>query len=374
MPPISVLMKPSSGMCNMSCDYCFYCDETQKREQESYGFMTEQTLKNIIRRTMLRAEGSVNYAYQGGEPTLRGLSFFRKAVEFQRQYNRHGIRVMNVLQTNGYALDEEWCSFFRENHFLIGISVDGTERIHDAYRHDKNGGSTYRRVVRSVELLEQYGVDYNILTVVNADVAANIGEIYEAYRRNGWNYQQYIACLDPLGEAHGAMKYALRPKEYGDFLSKLFDLWYCDWKQGKQPYIRQFENYVGILAGYLPEACDQRGTCGMQNVIEADGSVYPCDFYMLDEYRLGNLNENRMDEIEEKRREIQFVERSLKLDNMCKNCEYYRICRGGCQRNRDYREQDGTYHNYFCESYRMFFEACLSRMQEMADSISSKRK
>lgn len=369
MPPISVMIKPSSGMCNMRCDYCFYCDEAQKRTQESYGFMTEETLKNVIRRTMLRAEKFVSYAYQGGEPTLRGLTFFQKAMEYQKQYNKRGIQVMNALQTNGYAIDEDWCRFFKENRFLIGISVDGTEWIHDTYRHDKSGGPTYQRVMRAIELLDRYKVDYNILTVVNKTVAANIKEIYDFYRTKGWHYQQYIACLEPLGEPRGAAEYALTPRQYGEFLITLFDLWYEDWKKGKQPNIRRFENYVGILAGYQPEACEQQGMCGIQNVVEADGSVYPCDFYMLDEYRLGNLNENQMNEIDEKRLEIGFWERSTRLTEACRDCEYYSVCRGGCQRNREYDEQVGAYRNYFCESYRMFFDACLERMQEIAGKV-----
>ena len=178
MPPISVLMKPSSGMCNMKCDYCFYCDETQKRIQESYGFMSEQTLKNVIRKTMLRAEGAVSYAFQGGEPTLRGIDFFEKVVEFEKQYNKHGIRVNNALQTNGYLIDEAWCEFFQKNHFLIGLSVDGTKEIHDSYRHTKDGKPTFDRIHHAAELMDRYGVEYNILTVVNQKVASNITEIY----------------------------------------------------------------------------------------------------------------------------------------------------------------------------------------------------
>ena len=372
MPPISVLMKPSSGMCNMKCDYCFYCDETQKRIQESYGFMSEQTLKNVIRKTMLRAEGAVSYAFQGGEPTLRGIDFFEKVVEFEKQYNKHGIRVNNALQTNGYLINEAWCEFFQKNHFLIGLSVDGTKEIHDSYRHTKDGKPTFDRIRHAAELMSHYGVEYNILTVVNQKVASNITEIYEFYKKQGWNYQQYIACLDPLEEAHGENEYALKPEQYGKFLIELFNLWYADWKLGKQPYIRQFENYIGILLGYLPEACDQRGTCGVQNVVEADGSVYPCDFYMLDDYKLGNFNENRLDEIDTKRTEIGFVERSLLLDEECKTCEYFHICHGGCQRNRDLNELTLKYHNYFCESYKMFFAACLPRMKETVKTLEKR--
>lgn len=356
MPPISVLMKPASGMCNMRCEYCFYCDEMRKRSTESFGFMSEGTLKNVIRKTMLRAEGSVSYAYQGGEPTLRGIDFFRKAVAYQKQYNRHGIRVDNALQTNGYLLDEEWCVFLREHHFLVGLSVDGTAEYHDALRHTKTGENTFERVCRSAALMDRYQVDYNILTVVTPQIAENIEEIYRAYQRRGWNYQQYIACLDPLGEPRGTRKYSLEPEEYGAFLSRLFSLWYQDYKKGRQPYIRQFENYVGMLKGYPPEACDQRGVCGIQNVVEADGSVYPCDFYMLDEYLLGNFNTDRLDKIDERRKEIGFVERSYLLDENCKECRYYRLCRGGCQRNREYNAETGFYENYFCRAYKMFFD------------------
>ena len=199
MPPISVLMKPSSGMCNMKCDYCFYCDETKKRTQQSFGFMKEETLKNIIRRTMLRAQGGISYAYQGGEPTLRGIDFFKKAVEYQKQYNKHGIQVQNAFQTNGYLLDEEWCRFLKENHFLVGVSLDGIQEIHDAYRHGKDGGPTYERVVRATKLLDEYGVDYNILTVVNRRVAGRIEEIYENYplRRTGCIPASPSRCRGP---------------------------------------------------------------------------------------------------------------------------------------------------------------------------------
>ena len=375
MPAISVMIKPSSGMCNMSCDYCFYRDETQKRSQESYGFMSEKTLKNVIRKTMLRAEGMISYAFQGGEPTLRGLAFFQKVVEYQNQYNKNKIQVHNALQTNGLLIDEDWCRFLKENHFLVGVSLDGTKEIHDTYRHTrKECGPTFDLVCSAIRLMESYGVDFNILTVVNQAAAENIQEIYSFYRQKKWNYQQYIACLDPLDEPHGQNEYSLAPEQYGQFLIRLFRLWYKDWKKGRQPYIRQFENYIGILLGHFPEACDQRGTCSIQNVVEADGSVYPCDFYMLNDYCLGNFNENRLDEIDARRKEIGFLERSLKLDPDCKHCAYYRLCRGGCQRNRDWAPEIQAYQNYFCQSYRMFFDACLNEMEEIARSLADARR
>ena len=367
MSPISVLIKPSSGMCNMSCDYCFYCDEMQKRMQNSYGFMTVETLKNVIRKTMLKAEGSISYTFQGGEPILRGLDFFEKVVAYEKQYNRKGIQVHNALQTNGYAIDGDWCCFFKENGFLIGISVDGTKETHDSYRRSKAGGPTFERILQTIELFDTYGVDYNILTVVTQKVAERIDEIYKFYKKQGWYYQQYIACLDPLGEPHGKKEYALTPELYGYFLIELFEQWYADWSKGKQPFIRQFENYIAAILGYIPESCDQRGICSIQYAVEADGSVYPCDFYMLDEYRLGNFNEDRIENIDQKRNEKGFIHHSQNLSEECKVCPYYKICRGGCRRNRDFNIETGNYRNYFCEAYRMFFNKALDRMKKIAE-------
>lgn len=370
MPPLNVMIKPSSGNCNMNCAYCFYCDEMRNRAQESYGFMAEETLKNVIRRTLLRAEGYIGYAFQGGEPTLRGLDFFRKAMEYQRLYNRRGIRVSNAFQTNGYALDHDWCRFFAQNRFLVGLSVDGTREIHDFLRRDRRDlGPTFDRVVEAAGLLERHGVEFNILTVVTRQVAEDIKEIYRFYERKGWRYQQYIECLDPLEKGWGKESYSLTPEVYGRFLIDLFGLWHEDWKRGRMPYNRKFENYVSILMGRIPESCEQRGICGMQMVVEADGSVYPCDFYVMDRYRLGNFNTDRLDDIDAKRREISFVEESGKVSEVCRSCEYYRVCRGGCQRSRLFYSEEKGYRSYFCEGYRMFFRECLGKLREMADWV-----
>lgn len=364
---VSVLLKPASSLCNMRCDYCFYCDEAENRERRSFGTMSEETLRNVIRRTLPRAERAASYAYQGGEPTLRGLEFFQRAVAYQRQYNTRGVAVSNSFQTNGYLLDEAWCDFFRENDFLVGLSVDGTPEIHDALRHDRRtGGGTANRVLRAAGLMRDRGVSFNILTVVTPEIARNVPKIYACYRKKGWDYQQYIACLDPLGGGHGQAPHALAPELYGRFLCELFALWLRDLERGRQPYIRQFENWLGLAAGYRAEACDQCGTCGIQNVVEADGSVYPCDFYALDEYRLGNFNVDRMDAIDARREEIGFLERSRRLDPACGACEYYRLCRGGCQRTRDLDPASGLYKSYFCGAYRMFFERWGKKLEELA--------
>lgn len=365
MPQIHVMIKPASGLCNMRCRYCFYADEMSKRDQASYGIMSVETLEHVIREIFHFAEEQCTIAFQGGEPTLAGLDFYRQCIRLERKYNTKNIPVSHAFQTNGYVLDEEWYSFFAENHFLIGLSIDGIKATHDAYRRDTDGHDTYFRVLEKARGLQQAGVDFNILTVVNGRTAPKIRKIYEKYQKLGFAWQQYIACLDPIQEIPGQREYSLTPQVYGRFLIDLFELWDLDLRQGKQPFIRQFENYIGILMGQQPESCEQRGVCSFQNIVEADGSVYPCDFYVLDDYCLGNLRTDSFQVIEQRRRESRFVENSVNHTEECRSCSYFAVCRGGCRRHR---EQPGREYgeNYFCESYKMFFDACLPRMKEIA--------
>lgn len=366
MPPISLLIKPSSGNCNLRCDYCFYYDTMEKREKASYGFMSEETLEAVIRRALEFATDSCTIAYQGGEPTLSGLDFFRKSIELENKYNKNHIKIHHAIQTNGYRLDRQWADFFRDNHFLVGVSLDGGPKLHDLYRRTPGGEGSFYRVMEHVELLKKAKVDFNILSVVNGRTAPHIQKTYSFYKKNGLSYLQFIACLDPLGEEPGGKEYSLTPKAYGKFLTELFALWYQDLQQGKQPYIRQFENYIAMLLGQPPESCDMRGICSNQYVVEADGSVYPCDFYVLDSYRLGNVRDHSLKEIDSAREMSGFVQESLKKEEGCTQCRYYSLCRGGCRRTR--LETAGN-HQYFCESYQMFFDACLSDMTEIARRI-----
>ncbi len=366
MPLQSVLIKPVSGACDMGCTYCFYRDETENRAQASYGRMSEEVLGSIIKKTLLQARGPVCFAFQGGEPTLRGLPFFEKAMELERRYNARGVQVANTIQTNGFGLDEAWCRFFRDHRFLVGISLDGTQQTHDTFRRTMDGAGTYDRVRSAISLLQNYGVQYNILTVVNSQTAANIKDIYKYYSREGWLYQQYITCLDPLRDPWGQQDYSLIPQAYGQFLKELFDLWYRDWRRGKAPVIRQFENYILMLRGREPESCEQRGICSLQGVFEADGGMYPCDFYVLDEYRMGSILEERIPELLEKPAAKAFLATSTDLSPACKSCSYYSLCRGGCRRSRVRDMENGGQISRFCRSYRMFFDYTIDRLCQIA--------
>ena len=366
MRHVHLLIKPASGLCNLNCRYCFYHDIVEKREQASYGLMTEDTLAAVLEKALAAASHSCTIAFQGGEPTLAGLDFFRKAVELQRRLNVNRVQVYNSIQTNGLLLDSQWAAFFRENHFLVGLSLDGMKDTHDLYRLDAQGQGTFNRAARVLQLLESHGVAYNILTVVNRVTAQHVEKIYRFYQRNCWGYLQFIPCLDPLGEEPGSQEYSLTPEAYGDFLCRLFDLWYRDAKMGRAPSIRQFENYVEMLLGYPPEACGMAGVCGMQHVVEADGSVYPCDFYVLDGYRLGNLRENSLEEVNQRRKTLGFVEQSRAVDPACQACGYFPLCRGGCRRYRPAGEEGSLGRNCLCEGYRKFFGHALPRLRELA--------
>lgn len=366
MPPISVLIKPASGNCNMRCDYCFYYDTMAKREQPSYGFMSTETLAAVLSKVLSEAEGSCTIAYQGGEPTLCGLDFFKRSVEIQNQYNVNGVTIHNALQTNGYQLDQEWAEFFVKNDFLVGVSLDGGPKVNDCYRKTPQGEGTFLKVMKNIEMMKKAGVEFNILSVVNGKTAPAIKKTYAFYQKNGLSYLQFISCLDPLGEPPGEREYSLSPQAYGRFLIELFGLWYNDLKQGRQPYIRQFENYIAILLGQMPESCDMRGICGVQYVVEADGSVYPCDFYVLDRCRLGNFRQHTVTEIDRVREEHGFIQKSLLKAKACGSCRYAGICGSGCTRTR--LEEQG-HHQYFCEAYRMFFAACLPDLEAIARQI-----
>lgn len=374
MPPINLLIKPASGNCNMRCTYCFYADEQEHRSVASRGIMSKDTMHKIIDQVMEYGAQVCTLAFQGGEPTLAGLDFFQDLSRYIADAaNPKKIRLQYAIQTNGYGVDEEWARFWAENRYLVGISLDGPKEIHDRYRKDAMGQGTYNRIMSSIRLLEKYHVDYNVLTVVTSAAARSGQKIYNFYKKNKIQYQQYIECLDPLGDAPGGQEYSLTPKRYEGFLKSLFDAWYLDVKAGRPVYNRYFDNLLMIMNRQMPESCSMRGVCGDQWVIEADGCTYPCDFYALDQWLLGNIRKDSFKEMNAKREELGFVQWSRQVHEDCKNCPWYPLCRGGCRRNREPVGCDSTGKNYFCSAYKGFFEYAYPRLEEVYRQILQSR-
>ena len=370
MPPLSLLIKPASGSCNMRCRYCFYADETENRAVALLGRMTRETMHTMVDKALAYADGDCTFAFQGGEPTLAGLDFFRDLSGYVDSHqNPKRVRVHYAVQTNGYALDEDWAGWFAENHVLVGISLDGPKELHDRYRVDREGKGTFNRVMAAIRLLEKHGVDFNILTVVSAANARRGQQVYSFFKKQGFRYQQYIECLDPIGEVQGGHEYSLTPERYEAFLKSVFDAWYQDMKAGRYVYNRYFENLMMLLTGQAPESCSLRGVCAAQWVMEADGSVYPCDFYALDQWRLGNILEDSFETMEEARRASGFVEWSRRLPEDCRACRWLPLCRNGCRRNREPVTADSTGKNYFCAAYKHFLEYACPRLMEVCQLL-----
>jgi uncharacterized protein len=373
MPPINILIKPASSACNLHCKYCFYLDEAEKRSQSGYGMMSEATLETIVRKALEYGETQVGFAFQGGEPTLAGLDYYRKLLELQQKYNEKRVTISNSIQTNGMAIDADWAQFLAENHFLVGLSLDGPKEIHDLNRIDAKGAGSYNRIMKTVTLFKQSGVEYNILSVVSKPVARHIGKVYNYFVKQGFEYLQFIPCLDGLGVQPGRSPYSLTPRLYEDFLKRLFDLWYHDFTvNGRRVSIRMFDNILQMLMGYPPESCDMKGRCSANIVVEADGSVYPCDFYALDEWKMGNVHEDGLAELIQGEIAKAFVAVSAGITEQCAGCEVYALCRGGCRRNYEPIRDGKVGKNYFCPAFKAFYQYALPRFQEMVRLITRK--
>jgi uncharacterized protein len=255
---------------------------------------------------------------------------------------------------------------------LFNIDLDGPKDIHDENRTDPSNSGSFNTVMKAIELLDKYKVEYNILSVVTAYSARHVSKVYNFYRKNNFDYLQFIPCLDPLGEKPGRHEYSLTPERYGSFLKNLFNLWYQDIIKGNRISIRYFDNLVGMLMGYAPEACDMAEHCNCQFVVEADGGVYPCDFYVIDEWYLGNIAETGFIDLKEYPNGKRFIEVSKHVDNKCVRCKWFGLCRGGCRRTREPFEDGKPVLNYFCPSYMDFFEYASSRLQEIARRLSGR--
>lgn len=355
MNTFSTLIKPASSLCNMRCRYCFYCDVAENRDVPSYGMMERATTEKLIDRIFgaVTPPAAVHFAFQGGEPTLAGIDYFTHFIAYANEKNQGRFSLHYSIQTNGLVVDEQWCRLFKENDFLVGVSLDGEESLHNFCRVDAQRQGTYARVRQAVRLLERAGVAYNILSVITKQMAKHPQALYRYYEKNKLGFVQLIPCLKPLEEQEDG-PFDLTPRLYADFLKRFFTLWEQGIRRGAYISVRQFDNLVRMLQGKPAEQCGMMGFCTPQFVVEADGGVYPCDFYVLDRYLCGNVWEQPVEAMLQSEGVRRFLEDKVPEHPLCGACPVRSLCGGGCKRYRSFYAQEAgycPYQDFLCYAY-----------------------
>lgn len=391
-----VMTKPFGPICNLDCSYCFYLEKERLYPRGENFKMPDDVLETYIRQYIAGQDvPEVSFAWQGGEPTLAGIGFFRKVVELQRRH-ADGKRIQNALQTNGTRLDDEWCEFLRAENFLVGLSIDGPARLHNAYRVDKKGRGTYDEVVRALRLLKKHGVDFNTMTVVSRANARHPLEVYRFLRDSGSGFMQFIPLVERLPDAAATRvgldlamppggveeekrlpvtDWSVEPKQYGEFLCAIFDEWIK--RDVGRAFVQLFDvtlgNWVG--GGHEGKLCFFSETCGTALAVEHNGDAYSCDHYVYPRYKLGNILDRALGDMVSSDFQRAFGSaKASTLPRYCRECEVRHLCHGECPKHRFLRTPDGEPGlNYLCRAYKRFFNHSAPAMRRMAELLSAGR-
>ncbi|MBP1657231.1 MAG: anaerobic sulfatase-maturating enzyme [Bacteroidetes bacterium] len=373
MRPLNLLLvKPAGPDCNLDCTYCFYLDRSGNGSSSHPHRMTDDVLEEMIRQALSGRERHMSFVWQGGEPTLMGLPFFRRVVELQQRYGA-GKSVSNALQTNGLLLDEEWAVFLKQYHFLVGISIDGPEHVHDYYRRARGGQGSWSHAVSAARLLQARGVEVNAISVVTEYAACFPDEIYHAHRSLGLDFMQFIPCVetDPIDPTKAAA-YSVTGDSYGRFLIRLFDLWRADFDGPvARTSIRYFDSVFHAYVGLDAPECTLMATCGVYLAVEHNGDVFACDFFVEPGWKLGNLMHGSLRDMINAPEQERFGRMKAELPVACRGCSWLRVCQGGCTKDRIRDPRDGGL-SHFCNAYKMFFAHADRPLRELASTWSSR--
>ncbi|GHO90291.1 anaerobic sulfatase maturase [Reticulibacter mediterranei] len=378
-PAFQVMVKPRGSLCNLDCSYCFYLEKEKLYPGASFR-MSDELLEEYIRQYIAAQwVPEVVFAWQGGEPTLMGLEFYRKAVALQQKYRRPGMRILNALQTNGTRLDDPWCAFFREHNFLIGLSLDGPRKLHDAYRVDKGGQPTFDRVMAGLSLLKQHQVEVNVLTCVHT---ANVDDPLAVYRflrdEVGARYIQFLPIVERMPATGSQEETQVSPRSvdgeaYGHFLNTVFDEWVR--RDVGQVSVQMFDIALAIWLGEPSGLCIFDETCGQGLAMEHNGDVYACDHFVEPGYLLGNMQIIPLAELAGSVRQRAFgLAKREALPRYCRECPVAFACHGGCPKDRFIQTPDGEPGlNYLCAGYKAFFSHVDAPMKLMSALIRQGR-
>ena len=387
-PAFHVMTKPIGPVCNLDCTYCFYLEKEKLYPDQSQWEMPPDVLENYVKQYInAQAINDVSFAWQGGEPTILGVNFFRKVVALQKKY-ANGKTIHNAFQTNGTLLDDEWCEFFIANNFLVGVSIDGPEKFHDHYRVDKSQRPTFDRVMNGVKLLQKHNVDFNTLTVVQRHNANHPLEIYRFLKEIGSGFMQFIPIVEriaedetddgltllaPDAEHANVSEWSVEPLQYGNFLTTIFDEWVRN-DVGKI-FVQIFDTALEAWVGMDPTLCVFSKTCGNGLAMEHNGDLYSCDHYVYPEYHLGNIMDTDIATLVNSDQQRTFgMDKNDTLPKYCQDCDVRFACNGECPKHRFLKTPDGEPGlNYLCQGYKHYLKHIDPYMKVMADELRARR-
>jgi len=366
MKEFSLLIKPSSADCNMRCRYCFYLKKSALYPDRKVHRMSESTLEQLVSSYMNTGQNYYNFIWQGGEPTLMGTGFYKKVIELQKKYGKAGSKVTNNLQTNGTLIDNNLAGFLSENKFLVGVSFDGPEYIHDHYRVFPGGRGTFKKVMKGIEILKKNNVNFNILVLVNDFNINKIEEIYRFMVSNSYYFHQYIPCVE--FDSNGNLQpFSINGEQWGNFLIKLFDLWYRD--DMHKVSIGLFDSIINYIINGKSTICYMGNNCNHYLVVEHNGDVYPCDFFVSEDLKLGNINENSWGELINNKTYINFSRAKSEYSFICNSCKYLEYCYGDCLKNRgfNFKNPDSSRRlSILCSGWKIFYKEKLNLLKEIS--------
>jgi len=360
-PYLGVMFKPASADCNLACSYCYYRPVERLYGHPRAPRMDIAVVEAACDQYLALKPRELKFGWQGGEPTLMGLDFFRQVVRVQRERSRNG-RFANTLQTNGVLLDDEWCRFLKENGFLVGLSVDGPPEM-NRFRRFRDGRPTHQRAMRALDLLREHEVDFNVLIVISTANAEHPREVFRFLVENELRFAQLIPCTEPSAGGQGLTKYSITAEQYGDFMLSFFDAWVENDDPGY--YVRRIDNWLHVFFGLEPEMCEYRGDCSNLLTIEYNGDVYPCDFFVERRYRLGNVLSETLEQMLRGKTFRQFVRATRRRPAACRDCQWLAVCHGGCYRHRDKLGIGPDDKPYLCEANKRIFAHVFGRFQEL---------
>lgn len=380
------MTKAVGAVCNLACDYCYYLEKTNLYKDISKHVMSDELLEKFIKEYIgSQTMNDVLFTWHGGETLMRPLSFYKRAVELQKQY-ANGKHIDNCIQTNGTLLTDEWCRFFKENNWLVGISIDGPQEFHDEYRKNRQGRPSFVKVMHGIELLKKHGVEWNAMAVVNDYNADYPLDFYNFFKEIGCKYIQFAPIVErivphtdgrhlasPMDKEEKLADFSVSPEQWGNFLCAIFDEWVK--KDVGEIFVQIIDSTLANWMGVQPGVCSMAETCGHAGVMEFNGDVYSCDHYVFPEYKLGNIYKNSLIEMMYSERQQEFgLMKKKSLPQQCKDCEFLFACNGDCPKNRFAKTKDGEPGlNYLCSGYYKFFSHVAPYMDFMKKELLAQR-